>query len=148
MDGTLTVAVHDFPAISAQLGLTGVKPILEELSALPMIERLALEQRLEAIEMELALSATAQRDAAALLCTLSEMGAVLGILTRNSHANAMCTLASAGLAEYFEPHNVLGRECCAPKPSAEGVNRLLEKWQASPAQGVMVGLSRRCGQSV
>jgi phosphoglycolate phosphatase-like HAD superfamily hydrolase len=71
--------------------------------------------------------------------TLERRGASLGIVTRNSHAHALETLRVAGLAGFFSPAHVVGREVAAPKPSPEGVLRLLDAWRASPADGVMVG---------
>jgi len=139
MDGTLTVSVHDFAAISAELGLPADRPILEAMEELPASERAPLEQRLAAIEHELATRATAQQGAQTVLETLAAMGAMLGILTRNSHANAIRTLESAGLGDFFEPRHVLGREACAPKPSADGVHKLMNAWKALPRHGVMVG---------
>ncbi|MGH9885914.1 MAG: HAD family hydrolase, partial [bacterium] len=38
MDGTLTVAVHDFDAIRTELGLPQGKPMLEELALRPAEE--------------------------------------------------------------------------------------------------------------
>jgi phosphoglycolate phosphatase-like HAD superfamily hydrolase len=63
----------------------------------------------------------------------------MGILTRNSHVNALATLSNCGLAEFFDPAFVLGRESCEVKPSADGIRMLLAAWDASPHDAVMVG---------
>ena len=47
LDGTLTVAVHDFDAIRAELGLPVGRPILEELATLPLAEAAELRERLD-----------------------------------------------------------------------------------------------------
>ena len=60
-------------------------------------------------------------------------------MTRNSHAIALETLARCDLAGFFSPEFVLGREACNPKPSPDGIRRLLEMWKASPSEAVMVG---------
>jgi HAD superfamily hydrolase (TIGR01509 family) len=139
MDGTLTVAVHDFDAIRAELGLEPKKPILEQLARLPEAEARGLYARLDELELELARRARAADGAEQLLETLVARGAALGILTRNSFANALETLRVCGLARYFAPACVLGREAASPKPDPEGIRRLLGHWRAEPHQAVMVG---------
>jgi HAD superfamily hydrolase (TIGR01509 family) len=139
MDGTLTVAVHDFDAIRAELGLEPKKPILEQLALLPESLARGLYERLDALELELARRARAAEGADRLLDALVARGARLGILTRNTHANALETLRACGLARHFAPACVLGREAAAPKPDPEGVRLLLARWNAQPQQAVMVG---------
>jgi HAD superfamily hydrolase (TIGR01509 family) len=139
LDGTLTEAVHDFAAIRAALGLPPGEPILEALAKLPAAQAQGLAARLHAIEHRLALGARPTAGALELLAWLTARGASLGILTRNSAANARATLAAAGLAAFFDDAAIVGREACAPKPSAAGVHRLLAHWGARPAEAVMVG---------
>lgn len=139
MDGTLTVAAHDFAAIKRQLGLAPERPILEQLAEMTAERSTALRVQLETIELEIARSSRMQPGAHALLQTLRARGARLGILTRNSHRNALETLAQCGLAAFFPPAAVLGREACAPKPSGDGIRKLLDGWGASAQQAVMVG---------
>lgn len=139
MDGTLTVAVHDFDAMRAVLGLQPKEPILEQIAAAPEQRARALLARLDAIELELARKARAADGAAALLERLCARGARLGILTRNSFANARETLRASGLERFFAPECVLGREAAAPKPDPQGIRQLLGHWRAEPHQAVMVG---------
>ncbi len=139
MDGTLTVAVHDFEAIRASLGLAPGLPILEQLEAMPEQERLPLFERLDSIEMEIARRAVPQDGARELLASLADRGVMLGILTRNSNANAAETLAAAGLDGYFDADCIVGRESARPKPSPDGVLHLLEVWRCRPERAVMVG---------
>ena len=54
MDGTLTIAQHDFDAIRAELGLPEGLPILESLDQLPPEEASQLHIRLNQIELEVA----------------------------------------------------------------------------------------------
>lgn len=139
MDGTLTVAMHDFDAIRAELQLPPGKPILEELARLPAAEAGALFERLDLLELALARRARAASGAVALLQTLSARGARLGILTRNSFANAVETLRACGLADFFDRACIVGREAAAPKPDPGGIHHLLGAWRAAPHQAVMVG---------
>jgi HAD superfamily hydrolase (TIGR01509 family) len=139
MDGTLTVAIHDFEAIRNELGLPPGRPILETLAALPFDQAARLRQRLDDIELQLAFQALPQAGAADLLIGLRQRGGRLGILTRNSRRNAQETLRRCGLLDLFEPDCILGREAAAPKPSPDGVRQLLARWGARPDEAVMVG---------
>jgi HAD superfamily hydrolase (TIGR01549 family) len=139
MDGTLTVAVHDFDAIRDALGLPQGRPILEQLEEMPEDRARPLRAKLDEIEKDLARKATSQTGANRLLRALEKRGSRMGILTRNSHAIALATLDACGLSGFFNPDFVLGRESCQVKPSADGIRKLLEAWRASAAEAVMVG---------
>lgn len=139
MDGTLTVAVHDFNAIRDALGLPQGRPILEQLEEMPEEKAKPLMARLDEIERDLAARAVPQAGAAELLRALEARGVELGILTRNSHEIAVETLRNCGLVEYFDTARVLGRESCAVKPSADGIRMLLRAWKAPATEAVMVG---------
>lgn len=139
LDGTLTVAVHDFDELRRELGLPLGAPILETIAALPSAERDHATRRLDALELALARRARPQTGAVAALEALAAQGRRLGLVTRNSEANARATLRAAGLDRFFEPDDVVGREACAPKPSPDGIGRLLARWQADATDAVMVG---------
>ena len=139
MDGTLTVAIHDFDAIRAELGLPQGKPILEQLALLPERDARALFERLDSLELELARRARAAAGAVALLETLARRAARVGILTRNSHANSLETLRACGLERFFDVACIVGREAATPKPDPGGIRHLLGAWRAAPEQAVMVG---------
>ncbi len=139
MDGTLTVAIHDFEAIRLELGLPAGRPILEELALRPEPEARDLFERLDRLELGLAQRACAAAGAVPLLETLRARGTRLGILTRNSHANALETLRACGLAHFFDAALVVGREAAAPKPDPDGIHHLLRAWRAAPIDAVMVG---------
>jgi len=139
MDGTLTVAIHDFEAIRAELGLEPRKPILEQLALLPRARAAELFLRLDALELELARRACAAEGAVALLSALAARGARLGILTRNTRANALETLRAAGLERYFAAERIVDRELAAPKPDPGGIHHLLRGWSARADEAVMVG---------
>jgi HAD superfamily hydrolase (TIGR01509 family) len=139
LDGTLTIAVHDFAAIREQLGLPQGQPILEALAALPSSEARPLFERLDALELDLARRAQPTPGAPALLASLSRRGAKLGILTRNSFANVRVTLEATGLHEFFGSECVVAREQAPPKPRPDGIHRLLALWKARAEQALIVG---------
>lgn len=139
MDGTLTLSIHDFEGIKQELGLPPGQPILEELAKLPPTVAQPLHAKLEAIELEIARQSTPQDGAYDLLQELRSRNYNIGILTRNSKNNAYETLAACGLAEFFSPDRILSRDCCAPKPSPDGIIQLLTHWDAEPTRSVMVG---------
>ena len=139
LDGTLTLAVHDFEALRRRLGLPSGAPILEAIAERPRGEQAGLLATVAAWEGE-ALAAAAPADGAvALLTHLAERGCALGILTRNLHGIARATLARCGLDRWFPAERVVGREEAAAKPDPAGVHHLLHQWQAPPEQAVMVG---------
>ena len=128
LDNTLADSAIDFDAMRRALDLPLGKPILEEIDTRPAAEAAALHKRLEELERAYALRATPLPGAHALLAALAERGCPRGILTRNSRANALATLAGCGLAGFV-----------APKPDPAGVQKLLATWDAAPASAVMVG---------
>ncbi|MEQ8659966.1 MAG: HAD hydrolase-like protein [Gammaproteobacteria bacterium] len=139
LDGTLTVHQHDFDAIRAALGIPAGRLILEYLASLPPAAAAPLHARLAALEAELCAGAEAAPGAHALLAELAARGHRRGILTRSTRDNALATLAAAGLAGFFAPADVLGRDDAAPKPAADGIVRLLARWGGAPGRSVMVG---------
>ncbi len=139
LDGTLTIAAHDFDAMREALELPPGGPILEALEGL---SGQALAWRLERLrkwEWDVAAQTRPAVAADALLTELRGRGARVGILTRNLRDVALHTLELAGLGRHFDPVCVLGREDCAAKPSPEGIHRLLVAWQIAPDAAVMVG---------
>lgn len=139
MDGTLTESLHDFPAISRTLGLPPNEPILEALTRLSPDERAKKQKQLTDIEIEIAHQATPQPGAHDLLNALKVQGKQVGILTRNTKDIAHITLAACGLADFFQPEDILGRSCCAPKPKPDGILTLLSRWSLPPTTAVMTG---------
>jgi HAD superfamily hydrolase (TIGR01549 family) len=139
LDGTLTVAVHDFAAIRRELAVPDCSDILGHLASLPEHEARPLHARLQEIEQGLAGITEAARGARELVDHLYARGASLGVLTRNTRANALRTLELIGLGEYFEAAHVLGRDEALPKPDPDGIRRLAALWGAQPEFTVMVG---------
>lgn len=139
LDGTLTVAVHDFAAIRRELSIPDGSDILGHLASLPAHHARPLYDRLQEIELELSGVTEAADGARDLLDHLHSTGASLGVLTRNTRENALRTLDLIGLGGYFEKDNVLGRDESLPKPDPDGIHHLAVRWNADPAAMVMVG---------
>ncbi|GFO70502.1 haloacid dehalogenase [Geomonas limicola] len=139
LDGTLTVAIHDFASIRAALGVPSGSDILEHLEALPLAQAELMRQKLVAIEEELAGRTEAAEGALGLVEKLHGRGARLGVLTRNTRDIALATLRRIGLEGYFSKRDVLGREEALAKPDPDGLYRLAREWGVVPNVMVMVG---------
>lgn len=140
LDGTLTVAVHDFKSIKEALAIPPEADILAHLDSLPPEESIALHRKLDGIEQVLSEQATAAPGAFELLSRLAADRCRIGILTRNTHTIARMTLEFAGLGEFFpEPAFIIGRHDAAPKPDPEGALHLAALWGATPDDIVFAG---------
>jgi HAD superfamily hydrolase (TIGR01549 family) len=139
LDGTLTVAVHDFNVIRNELGIPAGQPILKTIESLPENESLALQQKLQDIEENLARNSKPAQGVKNLLEALHLRNYHLGILTLNSRENAWLTLEALDLADYFNADSVIGRWCAEPKPSPKGIHRLLNHWQVAENDTLIVG---------
>jgi len=139
MDGTLTIAVHDFPAIKRALDIPLEDDILTHLAALPTDVSAAKHAWLLEHERELALGSRPAVGAVDLVRELAARGIRLGILTRNARELAHVTLEAIGLADCFAVEDVLGRDEAPPKPDPGGLLKLANAWSVEPSQMVMVG---------
>lgn len=150
MDGTLTVAVHDFAAIRVALGIPPEDDILTHLAALPAAEAEAKHAWLLEHERDLAVASTAATGAVELVRELAGRGCQLAILTRNARELAHVTLEAIGLADCFDKELVLGRDEAAPKPSPDGLLKIAQVWDVDPSELVMVGdyrIDLECGRT-
>ena len=139
LDGTLTVAIHDFALIRSLLGVPEGVDILGHLDALPAAEAVAARGTLARIEEELAARTQAAPGALGLVQRLYRRGARLGVLTRNTRANALSTLERIGLDSYIAAGDVLGRDEALAKPDPEGICKLARNWGMPASALVMVG---------
>lgn len=139
LDGTLTVPVHDFAAIRADLGIPDGTDILGHIDSLPEEEARHLHQRLDAIEECLAARAEPAAGAVRLVETLYRRGKSLGIVTRNTREIALRVLEAIGVGGRFAPDDVLGRHDAQPKPDPHGLAILSTRWGATGRSMVMVG---------
>lgn len=139
MDGTLTRAHHDFPAMKRELGLPRDKPILEALDELPAEEARWRRELLDEIELEVASGAEMAEGADQLLGHLAGAGRALGVITRNTRHAALLTLEQAGLGRYFDEDDVVGRDDALPKPAPDGIDLLLRRKGVPPCDAILVG---------
>ena len=139
LDGTLTIAVHDFNAIREELGIPEGQPIIKTLESLPLKESRNKKKKLQEIEEKLALNASPAPGVEKLLKTLDSQNYFFGILTLNTRENAWITLKALGLSEYFTKESVIGRWCAEPKPSPNGIKKLLNHWNVYANDALIVG---------
>lgn len=121
MDGTLTVSIHDFPAIKTELNLPHHLDILSGLRLLPEKEAEIKRIRLNEIELKLAHSSLVAEGTFSLLNQLKARNFSLGVLTRNNYVNTVATLNACGLDLFFKEENILTRDHAEPKPHPEGI---------------------------
>lgn len=139
MDGTLTIAVHDFAAIRRALDIPMQDDILEHLATLPAAEAAAKHAWLLEHERALALAAQPAPGAVELLHSLHRAGYHLGLLTRNARELALLTLEVLDVVGCFTAESILGRDEAPPKPKPDGLLQLAQHWKVAPHQLVMVG---------
>lgn len=150
MDGTLTVAAHDFERIKRELAIPVHEDILTHLAGLPVAEASAKHAWLLAHERDLAADSMPATGAVALVRALQARGCRLGLLTRNVRSLAQVTLQAIGLGDVFAEDEIIGRDEAEPKPSPAGLQYFVRRWQVDPAQVVMVGDYRfdlECGRA-
>ncbi|GAW67208.1 HAD family hydrolase [Geoanaerobacter pelophilus] len=139
LDGTLTVAIHDFAQIRSVLGVPEGRDILGHLDALPEPQAATAKALLVSIEEELAARTEPAEGARELVQLLHLRGARLGVLTRNTREIALTTLGRIGLSPFIAADDVLGRDDALAKPDPDGILKLACRWGVSPAALVMVG---------
>jgi HAD superfamily hydrolase (TIGR01509 family) len=139
LDGTLTVSAHDFEHMRRELGLEPQAPILEALQAMPESEAAPLWEMLNELEFYYAGKVSVMQGANELLQKLHASGRQLAILTRNTMPVVKHTLQACKIDHFFPLDHILDRDSCIPKPSPDGVERLLRFWQADADDTVMVG---------
>ncbi|UNM97375.1 HAD family hydrolase [Ignatzschineria rhizosphaerae] len=139
MDGTLTIAVHDFSMIKKVLEIPEEEDILVNLEKLPEADKNARLRWLAEYELKMAKQSIAATGAPELLTYLNQQSSDLAILTRNLQDLAFITLEAIEADHYFEKSLIFGRENAAPKPSPDGILQIIEKWGISPTETVIVG---------
>lgn len=139
LDGTLTIAVHDFAQMRRTLEMAPDADILATIAALPQPERLRQTLKLDLLEEQYAQQARAATGVLELIPRLAQQGCRLGIFTRNTKAMAQVSLEAINLAQYFATEFIIGRDDAPHKPNPQGLNSLLEGWQLTAEQAVMVG---------
>ncbi|MGB1237074.1 MAG: HAD family hydrolase [Pseudomonadales bacterium] len=139
MDGTLTVAVHDFAYMRRMLDMPADADILASIAALAEPQKTAMTARLDALEAHYATLAKGAEGVVALIEHLAYRGVKLGIFTRNSKDVALLSLAAIGVVHHFDEADIIGRDEAPHKPDPSGLSDLLKRWQVAPEEAVMVG---------
>ena len=139
MDGTLTVAKHDFAMIKKVLEIPTDADILTHLELLPEADRAARLRWLAEYELKIAKETVTAEGAMALLTFLAQSECEFAILTRNLKPLASITLQAAGVSQFFQHELIIGREDAAPKPLPDGILSILETWGIEPHETVIVG---------
>lgn len=139
LDGTLTIAVHDFAHMRRELGMPDGADILATIAALPLLERQQQIIKLDQLEAMYAAKARAAKGVLELIPYLAQQGSKLGIFTRNTKAMAQLSLQAIGLEKYFDADFIIGRDDAPHKPDPQGLHRLLNTWQLRADQAVMIG---------
>ncbi len=139
MDGTLTIAVHDFLHIRRILEIPEHADILGHLASLPDTEAQQKHAWLLEHERHLAMNSQPAPGAIELVQHLYGQGRDLAILTRNAKELALLTLEAIDLLDYFSDTLIFGREQAIPKPHPDGLLKIAQHWQVAPQHMVMVG---------
>jgi HAD superfamily hydrolase (TIGR01509 family) len=137
LDGTLTVATHNFNEIRTRLGIPEASDILDYISLQDSDYGEELAQGLDEIEKEHAQMSTPAPGARTLLNYLRRCQYKVGVITRNSLESAMISLAATGLDGFFT--DVISRTEAHPKPHPEGILMLQSRWMAPAESMIMVG---------
>jgi len=135
LDGTLLEPALDFDAIRREIGLPPGASILEALERFSESERARANTVLERHEAEAARRSRLMPGARELLGSLRAQGIRTAVLTRNSRRSVERACRRHSLV--FEA--VVAREDRLPKPSPEGVRRLMQALGAEPDETVVVG---------
>lgn len=139
MDGTLTLAVHDFQYIRQQLEIPAEADILGYLGSLPPSQAQAAHHWLLEHERRLAQASVAAPGAVELVCHLHGRGDRLAILTRNARELVSVTLETIGLGHCFNQNDILGREQAVPKPAPDGMQQIADNWRVCSSRLCMIG---------
>jgi len=135
LDGTLVDSGLDFDAMRAEMDIAPGHSILEALELLPEPRATACREILTRHEQAGVDRAELLPGVEQLLDRVDANGWRRAILTRNSRAMSLATLAKFGFA--FDP--VVAREDAPPKPDPAAIWKICEAWEATPAEVVVIG---------
>jgi len=141
-DGTLThPGALDFPALRRALGCPPGTLILEHIDALPTEEERSLKRRILAdFEMAAARASVPNDGAEEAVRLLRRRGILVGILTRNTRASVLVSLANFHSLTEADFRVILTRESGGrPKPHPDGVLAAAESLGVSIRELLVVG---------
>ncbi|MEZ4235011.1 MAG: HAD family hydrolase [Myxococcota bacterium] len=139
LDGTLTVAQHDFAAMKRNLGLPPEQTLLEAAAARQGEEHAQFMAAIDAWELEHADTAVARPGADALLAALAERGVALGVLTRNSAAHGAAHPGGGRPGAPLRPEAVAGRDSRRAEARARRPHLVAGRLGHTAQEAVMVG---------
>lgn len=136
LDGTLTEPFLDFDRIRCDMGLAPEDGgVLEAMDRMPEPERKRAEAILLSHEQAAAERSSLNDGAAALIDALRHRGITIGLLTRNTRANAVFVAEKHGL--HFD--GMICREDGPAKPDGYGVQTLCAQFGAALERTLVVG---------
>ncbi|WP_319524124.1 HAD-IA family hydrolase [uncultured Desulfosarcina sp.] len=142
LDGTLTQpGALDFPALKRDIGCPLELPVLEFMAGLKDEDRRReITRRLDAFELEGALSSRPNAGARQLIGAIKKAGLPVGILTRNSRASTLRALENFDGVSPSDIDVIVTREDPVKiKPSGQGVLLAARKMEVDPAHVLVVG---------
>jgi HAD superfamily hydrolase (TIGR01509 family) len=142
LDGTLTQpGALDFPALKRDIGCPQELPVLEFMAGLKdAAERQEITRRLDAFELEGALSSRPNAGAQQLIGAIKKARLPVGILTRNSRASTFRALENFDDVSTSDIDVIVTREDPVKiKPSGQGVLLAARKMEVDPAHVLVVG---------
>ncbi len=136
LDGTITEPFFDFDAIRLEMGLSkDAGPVWEAMAKMPAERRSRAEKILSFYEQRAVTESSLNPGAVQTLQALRQAGLGIGILTRNTKANAFAVAEKHGLK--FDV--VVGREQGPVKPDAFGVKKICEHFGIESKDSMVVG---------
>jgi len=136
LDGTITEPFFDFDAIRLEMGLSkDAGPVWEAMAKMPAEQRNRAEKILSLHEQRAVSESSLNPGTRKTLEALRQAGLGIGILTRNTKANAFAVAEKHGLK--FDV--VVGREQGPVKPDTFGVKKICEHFAIVPQDSMVVG---------
>ena len=136
LDGTVTEPILDFTRIRADIGLVSADgPILEAMEKMTPDQRLNAIEILDRHEAEAVNNSTLNEGAEEVFTELYQKSINIGILTRNTSENAI----AIGKIHNLHFDAVIGRDDALPKPDPDGVLKLCNQFNTTPANSIVVG---------
>ena len=136
LDGTLTEPLLDFNQIREEIGLSpDALDILGEIAKMPAEQQVHAHQILFEHEQYAAANSRLNDGASTVIERLKVMGLPIGLLTRNTMANARRVAETHGL----EFDAMLDRHSGPAKPDGFGVRKLCETFGVLPERTLVVG---------
>ena len=136
LDGTITAPFFDFDKIRQEMGMApDAGPVWEAMEKMTPQQRKRAEKILHFYEQSAVTESTLNTGAKETLARLGKDGIHIGILTRNTKANALVVGAKHGLKFDF----IVGRDDGPVKPDTFGVLRICERFGVKPKETLVVG---------